>query len=177
MAFIVESFPLPPDMHAELSTLFDRYYSYLKSVSEDMPQNAYSFAIADWHYDHTDPKCPHDSWLETLIVREPSSGERGELREVEIRVELLGAFHDGHIELRYPGVRSYLLQGPRNLDRSAGVSEGHGDWMIDEVRLSDKDIVLHEVKFSGGSRWTIESEDIVYRWKPFESLRGSRNNL
>ena len=169
MAFIVESIPLPPDMHAELSTLFDRYYSYLKSVREDMPQNAYSFAIADWHYDHSDPRCPHDGWLETLIVKEPSSGERNELREVEIRVELLGAFHDGLIELTYPGVRSYLLQrGGRNLDRSADLSEGHGDWMIDEVRLSDKGNVLHEVKFSEGSRWTIESEDIVYRWRPFK---------
>jgi hypothetical protein len=168
MAFIVESIPLPPDTHTELSALFERYYSYLKSVREDMPQNAYSFAIADWHYDHSDPRCPHDGWLETLIVKEPSSGERSELREVEIRVELLGAFHDGLIELTYPGVRSYLLQGPRNLDRSAGLSEGHGDWMIDEVRLSDKGNVLHEVKFSGGSRWTIESEDIVHRWKPFK---------
>jgi hypothetical protein len=40
--------------------------------------------------------------------------------------------------------------------------------MIDEVRLSDKGNVLHEVKFSEGSRWTIESEDIVYRWRPFK---------
>ncbi len=45
---------------------------------------------------------------------------------------------------------------------------GHGDWLIDEVRLSEREFVLHEVEFSHGSRWIIECEDLIYQWKPFE---------
>jgi hypothetical protein len=45
--------------------------------------------------------------------------------------------------------------------------KGHEGWMIDEARLSDLDYVVHEVEFSRGSSWLIESEDLLYRWRPF----------
>ena len=46
-------------------------------------------------------------------------------------------------------------------------AKGHEGWMIDEARLSDLDYVVHEVEFSRGSSWLIESEDLLYRWRPF----------
>ena len=36
----------------ESEALFERYYEYLESVKERMLREAYSFAAADWHYDH-----------------------------------------------------------------------------------------------------------------------------
>jgi hypothetical protein len=49
---------------------------------------------------------------------------------------------------------------------SPPLNVGHGDWLTDEIRLSDRNLVLHEIEFSRGSRWLIEAEDIVYEWKP-----------
>jgi hypothetical protein len=66
------------DSHEESAELFERYYQYLESVKERMPGEAYSFAAADWHYDHDDPRCPHDAWVEDLVVTEVASGPRAE---------------------------------------------------------------------------------------------------
>ena len=133
-----------------------------------MPGEAYSFAAADWHYDHDDPRCPHDAWVEDLVVTEVASGPRAEIRDLEIRVRLLGAWHDGHIELTYTKVQSYLFDTPRKLEYPMRPDKGHEDWMIDEVRLSDLGYVVHEVAFSRSSSWLIESEDLIYRWRPLE---------
>jgi len=97
--------------------------------------------------------------VESLLIREPSSGNRHEAREIEIAIRLLGAFHDGYLELSYPGVRSYSTLGVTQTPKIS-----HGDWLGDEVRLSDNNLVLHEILFSGGSRWVIESRDIQFQW-------------
>jgi hypothetical protein len=135
------------------------YRTYLESVRRDLPPSAHEFASAPWHYDFADHRCPHDSWLETLTISEPSSGTRKEKRQCQIRVHLLGAFHDGYIDLSYLNVRSYSFSGASVLPDTA-----HGEWLIDEVRLSQRKLVEHEVLFSSGSHWLIESEDIRSRW-------------
>ena len=123
--------------------------------------SAYEFAAAPWHYNYADHRCPHDSWVESVLIREPSSGSRKEVRDLEILVRLLGAYHDGHLELVYSGVRSYSLAGNK-----PEAQIWHGDWLADEVSLSTNQFVHHEVLFGGGARWRIESKDIQYRWIP-----------
>ncbi len=146
----------------EVKKAFADYHKYLESIDRSLPSSAYDFASASWHYDYSDHRCPHDSWVESLVISEPSSDGRREKREIAIAIRLLGAYHDGYLELSYPGVRSYslaseILETPKI---------GHGDWLIDEVRLSYKNLVLHEILFSSGSRWLIESRDIEFRWVP-----------
>jgi hypothetical protein len=84
----------------ELVKAFQDYRNFLLSVKERLPPSAYEFAAAPWHYDHENHRCPHDCWVESLLIREPSSGAR------------------------------------------------------------------HEVLFSSGAHWLIESEDIQFRWEP-----------
>src|SRR5690242_17658258 len=110
----------------------------LESVRSFLAPSAYDFASAPWHCDHNDHKCPHDSRVESLVIREPSSGNRHEVREIEIAIRLLGAFHDGYLELPYRGVHSYSTSGVTGKTKI-----GHGNWLIDEVRLSDNNLVLH----------------------------------
>jgi len=143
----------------EVVKAFRDYHAYLECVRTSLPPSAYEFASAPWHYDYSDHRCPHDSWVESFLIREPSSGNRHEVREIEILIRLLGAYHDGYLELSYAGVRSYSTVG---LTGKPGI--GHGDWLADEIRLSDSNLVLHEILFSRGSRWVIESRDIQFRW-------------
>ena len=146
----------------EVSQALHDYHSYLESIRSSLPHSAYEFAIASWHYDHSDHRCPHDSWVESFAIRETSSGNRNQLREIEISIRLLGAYHDGHLELSYQVVRSYALSA--KIKETAGI--GHGDWVVDELRLSDNNLVLHEILFGNGGRWIIESSDIHFRWVP-----------
>ena len=147
---------------------FASYQQYLQSIKQKLPLSAYEFAVAEWHYDPQVPQCPHDAWLELLTISEPSTGTRHEKRSIEISMRLLGAYHDGHIEITYKRVQMYSLITPAEF-RGPPFMVGHGDWLTDEVRLSVGGLVIHEIDFSRGSRWLIESADIAYEWKPFPS--------
>jgi hypothetical protein len=143
----------------EVAEAFKAYAGYLQKVKNLMPDSAYEFAAAEWHYDFNNHKCPHDSWVEYLAVKEGSTGSRSEIRHVDIEVKLLGAFHDKWLYLSYLDVISYSLSSSK---RKPDI--GHGDWLIDEVRVSEKGLVIHEVIFDSGAKWLIECGDIRYNF-------------
>ena len=160
------------DDHNVFRERFAAYQQYLQSIKEELPASAYEFAVAEWHYDPQAPQCPHDAWLELLTISEPSTGARHERRSIEILMRLLGAYHDGHIEISYQGVQMYCMTTPAEF-KAPPLGVGHGDWLTDEVRLSAAGMVIHEIEFSRGTRWLIESADIAYKWKPFPSPPGN----
>jgi len=143
---------------------FEAYRVYIESIRERLPSETLFFVTAPWYYDTRHPQCPHDSWVEFLNISEMA--ERGDIqaRHVDIHVRLLGAYHDGYIDLFYKRVRCYDLNAPANLQVMTKYRSGHGDWLIDEVRLSRDGLVIHEIAFSKGYTWTIECESIDYQW-------------
>jgi hypothetical protein len=147
---------------AEMLANFERYRAYLADSRTRFPANAYALAIAGWYYDFNDHRCPHDAWLEQVMIREDAADETGGARAVSVEVRLLGAYHDGHIYFRYPRVFAYRLDAWDS-------GEGHRDWRYDEFRLSETGHVLHEVEWAGAagtSRWLIEASDVQMRWEP-----------
>jgi hypothetical protein len=108
----------------ESAALLERYYEYLESVKEKMPWEAYSFAAADWHYDHNDPRCPHDAWVETLVVAEVASGTRAEIRDLEIRVRLLGRGTTGTSTLRIRRCKATCSILRANANTRCGLAKG-----------------------------------------------------
>src|SRR5215813_13322025 len=125
------------------------YHDYSKSIRENLPPAVYDFAAAAWHYDDG-ARGLHDSWLESLSISELASGERSQHRAIEIQVRLLSAYHDRRIELIYDGVRNYSLETSPEYKSPPTRKTGHGDWLIDEIRLSERNLVLHEIEFSSG---------------------------
>jgi hypothetical protein len=145
--------------------VLDAYLAYIEKHREQFPPNALAFAAASWHYNLYDHKCPHDSWVDSISINELASGERSEVRSLEIVVKLLGAFHDGHIELRYVDVRRYSLNHPR-VDQQREVA--HDDWLVDEILIQADGSVSHEIEFASGAAWRITCADIIYQWLPLE---------
>ena len=145
---------------------WQEYAQYLESVRELMPRSAFEFATASWR-DNVNHRCLHDSWVESLTLAEPSQGDRHQNRSLEIHVRLLGSYHDGHTTISYREVQSYSLETPLEF-KLPPLDVGHGDWLYDEVRLSEHKFVVHEVEFSRGSRWLIECKDIDWKWAPIE---------
>ena len=147
--------------------LFERkwreYHDYLESVRGRMPLSAFEFATAPWHYNFADHRSLHDSWVDALVISEPARGDRHEIRSLEIEVRLLAPYHDGITTLKYRGVVSYSLDAQFV---SSPRGNGHGDWLGDELRLSTRGSVLHEIEFRHGSRWIIECEDIEWLYTP-----------
>lgn len=155
MAFILLR-DRPADSLDAFQAGWARHQRYLASIAERLPPSARAFALAEWHYDFEDPRCPHDAWVEQVEVLETGTGYRGEVRSLDLRVRLLGAYHDGHIELTYRAVHHYRIGSQR---------PDHGDWLYDEIRLSPEGRVLHEIEFVGDT-WEIECQDVAYEWKP-----------
>ena len=147
----------------DVAGTFRRYKEYLLSAKDIFPPSAFALATSDWYFDFSDHRCPHDAWLETVELREPSSGERHERRATAIKMRLLGAYHDGYIELHYPRVFSYRLD-------AANGEGGHGDWRYDELRVSERGTLIHEIEWRGlpgtrESRWIIEASDLKFEWQ------------
>jgi hypothetical protein len=143
----------------EMKAHFVRYERYLAESADVFPPSAYALATSRWWYDFSDHRCPHDAWLEECAISEPSSGSRQEIRSVSIRVSLLGAYHDGFIELVYPKVYKYEM--------SFGIEgDSHSDWRYDEFRLTSSHRLVHEIEWSSGAHWIIEADDLLYKWTP-----------
>jgi hypothetical protein len=163
VSFLIDEWPI-----TDVQKLEERrraYKSYLQSVQNSLPPHVFEFAAAPWHYDHTDHRCPHDGWLESLTVRENAEGDRRQLRCIEIELLLFGASHDGHMRMTYRAVSSYFITLP-TCESSFGNRVGHGDWLVDEFRLSTNGLILHKVLFSSGSRFEIECHDFDWEWIP-----------
>ncbi|MGY4535281.1 hypothetical protein ACVW0Y_004434 [Pseudomonas sp. TE3786] len=139
---------------------WEAYEFYLYQHKDDFPPSAYAFATASWHYDPQHHHCPHDSWLESVVITELSEGLRKEQRTLQIKAVLLGAFHDGHLEIQYLDVHSYEMRND---------AAHQGDWLYDEVRVSDAGRVIHEIEWVNG-RWLIECRDISVNWRDAPKL-------
>jgi len=139
--------------------MFGRYRDYLQNAASRFPPSAFGLATSDWYFNFSNHRCPHDAWLEVAELCEHSFGSRHQIRGVHLKVRLLGAYHDGFIELRYPRVISYAFRG-------GSVDRGHNDWRYDELRLSDADNLIHEIEWADGAHWLIEASDVEFNWLP-----------
>jgi hypothetical protein len=161
------AFILTDQLHEEATgdTAFERYQAYLRDAHDQFPVGAYALATSEWYFNSSDHRAPHDAWLESVRICEHASAGEGAHRSASILIRLLGAYHDGHIELRYRDVRSYRIE----LQPQDVAEGGHGDWRYDEFRLAPGGAVVHEIEWwdrRPTGTWLIEAADVEYRWVP-----------
>lgn len=157
---------LSAERNRDIVESYRRYQRYLQQHKEGFPRGAFALGTAEWYQNANDHRCPHDSQLEHFLISE--SVDSGKQRFATIQLRLLGAYHDGHIELSYPEVHSYVLESP-------SCAQGVGDWLYDEFRLSASGRLIHEIEWFGlrnnkGSRWIIEASDVEFSWIPKSPL-------
>jgi hypothetical protein len=147
----------------DVNDAFARYRAYLDSTKGLFPLSAFALASSDWYFDFRDHRCPHDAWLVSTTLSETASDDpQDQRRNISLRTRLLGAYHDGYIELEYPRVFSYTFS-------STLIDRGHRDWRYDEIRLSDSGNIIHEIEWCGRTHtasWLIEASDVVFAWLP-----------
>jgi hypothetical protein len=131
-------------------------------MSNDLVSQVPSFASESWYSDPSDHRRPHDAWLESCEVRELGQGKRNEIRTTAITVRLLGAYHDGHIVLRYSDVEKFVFS-------SEAVAGGLRDWLSDQFAVTANGLIRHEITWAGTQqtgRWSIDAHKIEYEWIP-----------
>ena len=147
---------------------YARYQAYLESVRERFPPHAFALATSDWYFNGSDHRAPHDAWLEEARFVEVAAPDSRARRRLDLHVRLLGAYHDGWIDLHYHDVTRYrLAMQPRP---GAPRGDGHRDWRYDEFRLTTDGRVEHEIEWWSAyptSTWLIEAADVSHQWHPW----------
>ncbi len=80
-------------------TRFNRYFGYLNSVKNELPEGLLAFATNEDHYALNSSVTLHDSWLRSLDVKKEYSSA-GDSRSV-VTLKLLHAMHESVISLVY----------------------------------------------------------------------------
>ncbi len=163
------SYILSAERDADPQGSFERYTEFIESERHRFPPSAMALIDSDWYFGFSDHRAPHDSWLQDVRVTEARSHDEDLPAETIIYIRLLGAYHDGIIELTYSGVTSYSLQ-------MTDLSRGHCDWRYDEFRISDTGDLIHEIEWCGAmdtGRWLIQARDVTHSWHPIEPTPNS----
>ncbi|RYD19819.1 MAG: hypothetical protein EOP88_17520 [Verrucomicrobiaceae bacterium] len=157
MAYILSA-----ERHEDPSGSFQRYRAFVNAERHRFPASVLALVESDWYFDFTDHRAPHDSWLREVRITEIPGENEDHPPEIQMRVRLLGAYHDGDIEFIYSGVISYDI-------RMMDLTQGHCDWRYDEFRLSESGDVIHEIEWCGAidtGRWLIQARNVEHRWYP-----------
>lgn len=150
----------------DVARAFARYHAYIESVRGELPAGAYALATSDWYFDFREHRAPHDAWLERVTVVEQRAASGRDPAKICIELRLLGAYHDGWIDLSYRDVSRYRIElASADCDRGYG----HRDWRYDEFRLVPGRRVEHEIEWWGiasTGTWLIEAADVEFQWTP-----------
>lgn len=139
---------------------YTNYGKYLQSIRGKLPEHVYAFAANPDHFNLESHSSLHDAWLESVVVNEVATGERSEIRQLEVKLSLLGAFHDRRIHLHYTGVAQYSFKAPPKYDQSRFQHIAHGDLFTHEIRLGNNGLIIHELLFERDATFLIECVDI-----------------
>jgi hypothetical protein len=115
----------------------DRYNA---GIAGRLPAGARELAFAEWQYDASDPRCPHDSSVQSMEIGADES--RTQVRGV--RLSSLGAYHDRMIHFDYANVAELSIEG--EIVQRGG---RRLDWLYDEIHLLDSGLVVHLIEFDG----------------------------
>jgi hypothetical protein len=146
---------------------FDNYFSYLPTVQDKFTHSAYQFASNPHHYDLSSHLSLHDAWLESFTVSEVATGERKQIRNIEITLCFLGPFHDFKFYLKYSSVSSYQSTFGHPESTNIPIPTSHGDLLIHEMRISNQGHQEHELLFSSGSTIVIAFGEFSHIVEPY----------
>lgn len=131
---------------------FDKYFQYLDSIRNEIPENLVELVCDHSRYELTNPRSFHDAWLKEISIIESGCNSG-----LSIHIKLLGQMHDRYFDLSYLSVSSYLFSG-NHLKTN---SNCHGDLLLHEFSFEDNTI-RHEINFSSNSDLKISCKEIIF---------------
>lgn len=139
------------------TTKLGEYHSHLTRILQELPQPTQRFVGAGWYHDPRSHDCPHDAWLMGTVLNVDARGDRRR----DIRITLLGAYHDRQIELLYTGVTEMRV--------SLAPAKGRPiEWVCDEFDVTGDSLVIHEILWDTGEIWMITASCVDFDIKQVE---------
>jgi hypothetical protein len=122
-----------------------------------MPAHVFEFASNTENHDLNSPNSLHDSWLESWTIREPTAAVSRKHRSIEIEARFLGSRWARYIHLTYKNVGRYEISSPEGFEQPPAHKTGHGDLLVHEMRVVRDGVFAHELAFSRGAKFLVES--------------------
>lgn len=122
------------------NTKFDRYFDYLKSVSNEMPATLFQFAGDAKRYELNGNQTLHDAWLTALEVSK-DYGPKSNV-QTNVSVSLLLSDHLSCVRLSYVDVISFGCSLSPSFWATKSV-----DLLTHEFSVQDKGVYRHFIQF------------------------------
>ncbi len=86
---------------------FENYKKYLETIQDKLPKSLYDF-VSDSKRHDLEEQSLHDTWINEIAVKIIHDKENNyREKEVIIKIELLGSYHDRIFDLNFSDVISY----------------------------------------------------------------------
>lgn len=118
---------------------FDRYFSYIDSVRECLPENLYLFASDVSRYELSNEKSLHDAWIEEITFQ--NQYVENAIEESNVFLKLALASGKG-ISICYTGVLGYEFHGIPSVRPNKAT-----DLLTHEVSLESGGLYSHTLVF------------------------------
>ena len=130
------------------------YNLHLQGIAPKLPPETREFVMSAAYQDFNSHDCPHDAWLQELVVAVKTDADKNE--RVDLQMILLGSFHDRILTFEYTNVIEL------NIDLKKTGRKQLGDWLHDEFDINDEGFVSHEILWQFGKSWRIVSKNITF---------------
>lgn len=138
------------------------YAQYLQENKDALPEKAYAYAAAPWHFRFTDHRCPHDAWLRSFTLNEEKKEGRVILNGT---LSLLMPYHDFLLDFKYSNIEKIVTKKKP----SPQVETSHGDLLFDELVPCQDGLLRHEILFTC-ARYIIVCSDFDWELKEINAL-------
>jgi hypothetical protein len=134
---------------------FEDYLEYLNTVKDKFPAPLFDFVSSVERHD-LGAKSLHDSWVDEIVVNEKRKKSLSKTwqSQIEIKILLLGSYHDRHFELRFINVCYYQLEKKIVCPIDLITYE------IYLEKINDEDILVFYAQFADESTFLIKSAQI-----------------
>ena len=126
----------------------------METIQDKLPKSLYDF-VSDSKRHDLEEQSLHDTWINEIAVKIIHDKENNyQEKEVIIKIELLGSYHDRIFDLNFSDVISYQI----------GIGkDGHYDLITYEIYCeSDDDILTFNAEFADESAILIEAREITF---------------
>jgi hypothetical protein len=137
---------------------FDRYFEYLDKIKNIIPDDLYGFASDKERYSLHSKGSLHDSWLVSLVLSVDNPAKTSEQCLTNVRIKLLGPYHDRIYELFYVNVKRYLFANESTLHVLA-----RSDLLFHEIRINSNNRIEHVIKFDNDINIFIECSKMSFQ--------------
>lgn len=139
-------------------TAYDRYFKYIEDIKHLLPDHIYAIASDKDRYDISNKKSLHDSWVKSIEICYINLLCNNNKPQIDITLDLLGAYHDRSFKIVYKNVHEYLIERKTPLLRA-----NMDDLLMHEIRIGENGYFEHFILFDNDMTFFVACDNFLFK--------------